>query len=102
MKLVDQLWPHRNLHFWLTEYGWQTESAPSGVTEAAQAAYLSAAIARFARIARIDALVNYLVVDEAAVRANAWQSGLRRLDGTAKPAFAAWQAAAAAATAHRR
>ena len=81
VKLVDKLWPRRKLHFWLTEYGWQTEAPPTGVTEARQAALLAGAVARFSRMARVDALVNYLILDEAATRANAWQSGLRRLDG---------------------
>jgi hypothetical protein len=103
VKLVDKLWPRRKLHFWLTEYGWQTEAPPTGVTEARQATLLAGAVARFSRMARVDALVNYLILDEAATRANAWQSGLRRVDGSPKPSFAAWRAAAAAAAlAHRR
>jgi hypothetical protein len=95
VRLVDQLWPRRNIHFWLTEYGWQTEAGPKGVTEAKQAAFLADAITHFSRLPRVDTLVNYLIRDEAANRANAWQSGLRRIDGSAKPSFAAWSATAA-------
>jgi len=94
VKLVDKLWPHRNLHFCLTEYGWQTEAGPKGVTEAKQAAFLADAITHFSRIPRVDTLVNYLIRDEAANRANAWQSGLRRVNGSPKPSFAAWRATA--------
>jgi hypothetical protein len=97
VKLVDRLWPHRNLHFWLTEYGWQTEAGPKGVTEAKQAAFLADAITHFSRVPRVDTLVNYLIRDEAANRANAWQSGLRRLDGSPKPSFTAWRTTAARA-----
>jgi hypothetical protein len=95
LKLIDRLWPRKKFHFWITEYGWQTNPPDPflGVRLSLQAKYLRQSIAFFDHYRRIDAVINYLIVDEPYVRlGNNWQSGLRRSDGTKKPAFATWQA----------
>ena len=82
------------LPVWITEYGYQTNPPDGvfGVSWARQAAYLRQAV-RIARAdPRIDLLLWFLVRDEDDV--TRWQSGLVAADGTHKPAFAAFQAAA--------
>jgi len=84
----------RRLPIWITEYGYQTNPPDGvfGVSWARQAAYLRQAV-RIARAdPRIDVLLWFLVRDEDDVAR--WQSGLVAADGTHKPAFGAFQAAA--------
>jgi hypothetical protein len=84
----------RRLPIWITEYGYQTNPPDGvfGVSWARQASYLRQAV-RIARAnPRIDLLLWFLVRDEDDV--TRWQSGLVAADGTHKPAFAAFQAAA--------
>ena len=84
----------RRLPIWITEYGYQTNPPDGvfGVSWARQAAYLRQAV-RIARAdPRIDMLLWFLVRDEDDV--TRWQSGLVAADGTHKPSFAAFQAAA--------
>jgi hypothetical protein len=84
----------RRLPIWITEYGYQTNPPDGvfGVSWARQAAYLRQAV-RIARAdPRIDVLLWFLVRDEDDVAR--WQSGLVAADGTHKPSFAAFQAAA--------
>jgi hypothetical protein len=84
----------RRVPIWITEYGYQTNPPDGvfGVSWARQAAYLRQAVAIARRDPRIDLLLWFLVRDEDDV--TRWQSGLVAADGTRKPAFAAFQAAA--------
>lgn len=81
---------------WLTELGWSTTTAAYGVTEAQQAAYLTAAWARLAAWPWVEVALWYgfrnvfwLQDDPGAWEANL---GLLRTDFTPKPAYAAFLA----------
>jgi len=76
---------------WLTEYGWQTNppDALLGVSWAAQAAYLSQAVAIARRNPGIDMLVWFLLKDDPVL--SGWQSGLETATGTRKPSFNAFR-----------
>ena len=83
--------------FYLTEYGFSTEPSVAfgaPVTEARQAAYLTKAYALAARHAQIKLLVWYLLQDTSptgkATSPYGWYLGLRRVSGTAKPAWYAF------------
>ena len=73
---------------WLTEQGFQTDPPDPyfGVSPARQAAYI--ALAEWAARG-VAATAQYLLVDEPALFR--FQSGLRWIDGRAKPAFAAYR-----------
>jgi len=74
---------------WLTEYGYQTNMAKRyGVSEAAQARYLSDAAWRVRQAPFVDILIQFLVKDEAAY---GWQSGLITSVGKKKPSFYSYQ-----------
>jgi hypothetical protein len=73
---------------WLTEYGYQTNLAKRyGVSEAAQARYVSEAALRVRQAPYVDILIQFLVKDEAAY---GWQSGLITSVGKKKPSFYAY------------
>jgi hypothetical protein len=94
IRLVDQLWPRKRYRIWVSEYGWQTwPDEIVGVAPSDHAAFLAAAIPMFRRTGRVDALINYLIVDEQIGPGRlgvSWQSGLRFFNGDAKPAFDVW------------
>ena len=74
---------------WLTEYGYQTNLAKRyGVSEAAQARYLSDAAWRVRQAPYVDMLIQFLVKDEAAY---GWQSGLITSVGQKKPSYYSYQ-----------
>ena len=78
---------------WITEYGNETQPGePRGVTEAQQAAYLPQAIGIARRDPRVQMFVWFVFRDSTG---STWQSGLYRMDGTAKPAAARWATAVA-------
>jgi Glycosyl hydrolase catalytic core len=72
---------------WLTEYGYQTNPPERwlGVSPARQALYGSAASLRAFRAPLVDMLIHFMVQDDG--RSAGWQSGFRRLDGSAKPSY---------------
>jgi hypothetical protein len=73
---------------WLTEYGYQTNTAKRyGVSQAAQARYLSEAALRVRQTPYVDMLIQFLVRDE---QASGWQSGLMTWLGKRKPSFYAY------------
>jgi hypothetical protein len=76
---------------WLTEYGYQTYPPDRllGVSPALQARYVGDAAYRAYRTPRVDMLIHFLYRDEPEIAR--FQSGLVGLNGTAKPAFAAFQ-----------
>src|SRR3954452_7320937 len=70
---------------WLTEYGYQTNPAKHyGVTESAQARYVSDAALRVLETPYVDVLIQFLVRDEAE---SGWQSGVMTWLGERKPSF---------------
>jgi hypothetical protein len=85
----------RRVPIWLTEYGYETNPPDRrlGVSLAAQAAYLTQAVAIARRDPQIDLLLWFLLRDE--VDPERWQSGLVTAGGVRKPAFAAFRRAAA-------
>jgi hypothetical protein len=76
---------------WLTEYGYQTNPPDRilGVPPLLQARYIGEAALQAYRTPRVDMLIQYLYRDEPNVAR--FQSGLVRLNGTRKPAFAAFE-----------
>ena len=86
----------RPVPVWFTEYGYETNPPDRrlGVTLAAQAAYLTQAVAIARRDPRIDLMLWFLLQDE--VEPERWQSGLVTAGGVRKPSFAAFRRAATA------
>jgi hypothetical protein len=76
---------------WLTEYGYQTYPPDRllGVSPGLQARYVGDAAYQAYRTPRVDMLIHFLYRDEPELAR--FQSGLVRLNGTAKPAFTAFQ-----------
>ena len=88
---------------WLTELGWSTAKTTHGVTEAAQADYLTKALAKLTTYPYVGAAFwyNFRNIwwspdDPASLNAN---YGLLRTDFSEKPAYAAFKAAAGGAAA---
>ncbi len=79
---------------WITEYGFQTNPPDTllGVSWAAQAAYLTQAVAIARKNPGIDMLVWFLLKDDPVLAG--WQSGLETATGKQKPSFAAFRRAA--------
>jgi cellulase (glycosyl hydrolase family 5) len=76
---------------WLTEYGYQTNPPDRllGVSQALQARYIGEAAYQAFRTPRVDMLIQYLYRDEPNIAR--FQSGLVKLNGARKPAFAAFE-----------
>src|SRR3954452_242888 len=87
------------LPIWITEYGYQTNPPDNifGVSPRRQALYLRQSYAIARTNPRIDLMLWFLLRDEK--RAAGWQSGLLSVNGKLKPAFYAFEQAAAASTA---
>jgi Glycosyl hydrolase catalytic core len=83
------------LPIWITEYGYQTNPPDTifGVSPKRQAQYLRQSYAIARANPRIDLMLWFLLQDEQ--RDAGWQSGLVSVDGTLKPAFYAFERAAA-------
>jgi hypothetical protein len=83
------------LPIWITEYGYQTNPPDTifGVSPKRQALYLRESYAIARANPRIDLMLWFLLQDEQ--RAAGWQSGLVSVDGRLKPAFYAFEQAAA-------
>jgi len=77
-------------HFWITEYGFQTNPPDRnfGVSYATQAKWLAQAYAIARKNPRIDMMLWFLIKDEPAL--GGWQSGLETVTGKKKPAWAAF------------
>jgi hypothetical protein len=87
-----RLWFRRTVPVWITEYGVQTRpGALNGVTEAAQARYVTQAIGLARRDPNIPMFVWFVFRDSVG---SPWTSGLYRRNGTAKPSLATWRTAA--------
>jgi hypothetical protein len=76
---------------WLTEYGYQTNPPEQwlGVSLARQATYAGAASLRAYQAPLVDMLIHFMIQDDG--RSAGWQSGLRTLNGAAKPAYNAFK-----------
>jgi hypothetical protein len=76
---------------WLTEYGYQTNPPDRllGVSSTLQARYIGEGAYQAYRTPRVDMLIQYLYRDEPNVAR--FQSGLIKLSGSRKPAYAAFQ-----------
>ena len=83
-KDLDKAFHRKNTPVWITEYGNETKPGePHGVTEAQQAKYLPQAIALARKDPRVGMFVWFVMQDS---NGSLWQSGIYRLDGSAKPA----------------
>jgi Cellulase (glycosyl hydrolase family 5) len=90
---LDRSFRRKNIPIWITEYGNETKPGePKGVTEAQQARYLPQAIALARKDPRVKMFIWFVFRDSPT---STWQSGLYRLNGSAKPAARAWRLAAA-------
>jgi len=96
---VNRLWRNQRFPIWITEFGWQTKTGRQdqyAITEQQQARFLKQSIDLFkTQYRRVNRITWFLIKDEPVVstdgRQNTWQSGFRRLNGTKKPSYAAWQ-----------
>ena len=83
-KDLDKAFRRKNVPVWITEYGNETKPGePSGVTESQQARYMPQAIALARKDPRVDMFVWFVMQDS---NGSLWQSGIYRMDGTAKRA----------------
>ena len=88
-----ELWFHKVVPIWITEYGYETKPGePKGVTLSQQAAYARTAMNIAANDPRVSMFIWFIVRDDPT---SAWQSGLLNRDGSRKPAFGAFSALAA-------
>ena len=83
----------RRLPLYLTEYGYQTDPPDvlNGVSFAQQARYLNQSEYIAYRNPRVRTLAQFLLYDDKAPIGLTFQSGLRLLDGTPKPALDAYK-----------
>jgi hypothetical protein len=85
---LDRAFGRKGIPVWITEYGNETRPGePKGVTEAQQARYLPQALALAREDSRVQMFIWFVFRDSPT---STWQSGLYRLNGTAKPAAAVW------------
>jgi hypothetical protein len=88
-----ELWFHRIVPIWVTEYGYETKPGePKGVTPARQAAYLRQAMNICANDPRVTMFIWFIVRDDPT---STWQSGLLNRNGSKKPAYRVYSALAA-------
>ena len=89
IREVRRNFPRKRI--WLTEYGYQTNPPERwlGVPAWRQALYASAASLRARQAPLVDMLIHFMVQDDG--NAAGWQSGLRRLNGSPKPAYNAFK-----------
>jgi hypothetical protein len=87
---------------WLTESGWSTSTLRTpdhwrnGVSEATQATFMRQQAEQIARWPYVKVNIWFNLLDAGSDRADKYSNcGLLRVDGTAKPAFAAFRTAAA-------
>lgn len=96
-QLEDSLrrWFRRKtVPIWITEYGFETRPGePKGVTPAQQAVYARQSLQLVRDLPYVDVFVWFILRDDPT---STWQSGLLNRNGSRKPAFAAFAAAAKA------
>ena len=87
-----ELWFHRVVPIWITEYGYETKPGePKGVSTGQQAAYMRQAMSIAANDPRVTMFIWFIVRDDPT---SAWQSGLLNRDGSKKPAYSVYAALA--------
>jgi hypothetical protein len=96
LKTLDQLYPGKRYHVWVTEYGQQTNPPDKlvGDTLASQAAQLRKWVAYSRKTGRIDMIIQFLIRDESIDGRpfyGGFQSGLAFVDGRHKPSWTAFQ-----------
>ncbi len=84
---------------WVTEFGWQTPSPGKSqyvASDAQQARFVYQSIMRFKQLPQVERMTWFLIKDEAPPTTGAawWTSGLRNVDGSKKPSYGSWIAAA--------
>jgi Cellulase (glycosyl hydrolase family 5) len=87
------LWFHRQVPVWITEYAYQTTPAARfGVTPTQQAAYLTQALRTLRVDPNVQMFIWFVFRDSATAT---WKSGLFTQSGTSKPAYGTFTALAA-------
>jgi hypothetical protein len=98
IKALDQAFPGKKLHLWITEFGLQTNPPDNyqGVSLGQQSLLLRRNVASARANPRIDMLVWFLIRDEQARRpfAAGFQTGLAFTNGKLKPAWSVFRALA--------
>jgi hypothetical protein len=98
IKGLDQAFPGKKLHLWITEFGLQTNppDAFQGVSLGTQSLQLRRNVASARANPRIDMLVWYLIRDEVARKpfAAGFQTGLAFTNGKLKPAWSVFRSLA--------
>jgi hypothetical protein len=93
-KSLDVWFKRKGIPIWITEYGHETKPGePHGVTERQQASYIKQTLSIVKRDQRVQMFVWFVFQD---TKTSLWQSGLYRLNGSAKPGRAAFTSAARA------
>ncbi len=85
LREVGRAFPRAKV--WLTEYGYQSDPDPVGVSLAMQARFVAEAARRVYKAPKVEMLIHYLYRDEPDLAR--WQSGLETVDGRSKPALLA-------------
>ncbi|MBA2642939.1 MAG: hypothetical protein H0U82_08440 [Actinobacteria bacterium] len=85
LREVGRAFPRASI--WLTEYAYQSDPDPFGVSRELQARYVAEAARRVFAAPRVEMLIHYLYRDEPDL--GRWQSGLETVNGDAKPALQA-------------
>lgn len=89
---LDTWFGRKGIPIWITEYGHETKpQEPKGVPYSTQAAYAKQALSIAAADPNVQMLIWFTFRDDST---NTWQSGLLAANGTRKPAFARFAAAA--------
>jgi polysaccharide biosynthesis protein PslG len=88
-----QLWFHRAVPIWITEYGEQTKPYAHGVTEAQQSRDAVEALKLAGQDPAVAMFTWFILRDSP----NTWKSGLETATGAHKPAYATFSTAAHAA-----
>jgi hypothetical protein len=87
------LWYHKVVPIWVTEYGYETKPGePKGVTLAQQSSYLRTAMNICANDPRVAMFIWFIIRDDPT---STWQSGLLNRNNSKKPAYGTYSALAA-------
>jgi len=96
--VLDQAFPRKRLHLWITEFGLQTNPPDGfqGVSLANQSQQLRRNVAASRANPRIDMLIWFLIRDEQVRKpfAAGFQTGLAFTNGQAKPAWSVFRSLA--------
>ncbi len=84
---------------WVTEFGWQTPRPDKNqyvASKAQQARFVYQSIMRFKQLPQVERMTWFLIKDDPPTTTGGtrWTSGLRNFDGSKKPSYGSWIAAA--------